>query len=95
MAQLIGFLLRAVHATLPGVEATTSRKSGFLRLRHCLLLLALVTLSVPWYWPEGQVEPFILGMPSWAAASFGVSFLFAVTTVLLIVIRWKEDDDQC
>jgi hypothetical protein len=70
------------------------KSTNFLKVRHWLLLLGLVVLSVPWYWPDDKIEPFLLGMPSWAAASFGVSILFAITTSLLIVTRWK-DDDEC
>ena len=67
----------------------------FLKLRHWLLLLGLVGLSVPWYWPDDKVEPFVLGMPSWAAFSFGISILFSITTALLIISRWKDGDDEC
>jgi len=70
------------------------KPTNFLNGFHCLLLLCLVVLSVPWYWPDGTIEPFVLGMPSWAAASFGVCFLFAITTAFLILTRWK-DDDEC
>jgi hypothetical protein len=61
--------------------------------RHKLLILlpALLVFSIPWYWPDGLIRPFLLGLPLWVFASFFASFLFASVTAWLILRHWEDE----
>lgn len=56
-----------------------------------IVLLILLVLSIPWYWPEDRIRPFIVGMPLWAFVSLVTSLLFAAVTAWVILRGWKDD----
>jgi hypothetical protein len=72
-------------------EQTQPRR---LKARHGWILVLIALGSVPWWWPEESIEPFILGMPGWALASLLLSLLFAFTTAFLLLRRWDVDGDK-
>jgi len=55
-------------------------------------LVGLLLFSIPWYWPENSIHPFILGLPIWAFVSLLFSFLFAIATAWAIHRFWKEEE---
>jgi hypothetical protein len=50
----------------------------------------LLALSVPWYWPAGDLRHF-LGIPFWALAALGGVFATAVFTAWIYLHR--SDDE--
>ncbi|MBE3519141.1 MAG: hypothetical protein IMW97_02435 [Firmicutes bacterium] len=51
------------------------------------VLVAIILLGVPWYLPQGSIEPIILGFPYWA-------FISVVMTIALsfflgyVILNW-------
>ena len=57
-----------------------------------------MVLCVPWFFTGSEPSGVILGLPSWAAYSLGISLLNAAVAAWLIARRWdalagEEDDD--
>ena len=52
--------------------------------------LVLFTLGVPWYFPEGQTQPLVCGIPMWAAVSLGCSVAISALTAYLALRRWPD-----
>ena len=52
--------------------------------------LVLFALGVPWYFPEGQVEPLVCGVPLWAAVSLSCAVLISALTGYLALRRWPD-----
>ena len=58
---------------------------------HWILLVLLLALTVPWYWPETARAPYVLGLPIWGFTSLVFSLLFAIAMAWAIMTTWKDD----
>ena len=56
------------------------------------VMVTLLGLTVPFYWPKDAVSPVVLGLPIWAFVSFAFSVLFACFTAWIIMTFWSKDD---
>jgi len=56
------------------------------------VLVALLILTVPFYWPDDRIRPFVLGLPVWAFVSLVFSALFACVIAWTIMTYWPEDE---
>jgi len=67
-------------------------------LRIWLILVAFMVLSVPWFHTGSGPSPTVLGLPSWAAYSLGISLLNAAVAAWLISRHWDalagDEDDE-
>lgn len=52
--------------------------------------LAVVALSIPWYFAQGTYEPLILGFPYWAFASLVFTVVLAMFSSWIIDTQWDE-----
>jgi hypothetical protein len=59
--------------------------------RTWLIYALLFVFSVPWYFPAGGVEPFVLGFPLWCFVSLSCYVGVALLTIWRIDSIW---DDQ-
>ena len=55
------------------------------------VIVALLVLSVPWYFPAGDGSPFILGVPLWCFVSFSCCSAIAAIVVFALPALWDED----
>jgi hypothetical protein len=53
-----------------------------------LAYLALFVLSVPWYFPAGTGEPFVLGFPLWCLVALACYLLIALLTAWRLDFLW-------
>ena len=52
--------------------------------------LFLLTVAIPWYWPEG-INPIILGFPAWVLIAIVVSIITSIfTAFILLRYPWSE-----
>ncbi len=56
------------------------------------LILVLLVLSVPWYFPAGDGGPFIGGMPLWFLVSFACYSAIAGIVALRLPRFWDDGD---
>lgn len=55
-------------------------------------ILAILTISVPWYWKTGATGPIILGLPSWIWVALGCSLGVSTITALMALRYWRDDE---
>jgi hypothetical protein len=58
-----------------------------------LLYLVLLTLAVPWYWPEDN-HAIWFGVPGWVVVAIVVSALASVLTAYLLSTQWTDGESQ-
>ena len=54
------------------------------------VIVALLVLSIPWYFPAGDGGPFILGVPLWCVVAFGCYCAIAAIVATLMPALWDE-----
>ncbi len=57
-------------------------------------IVALLVLSVPWYFPAGDGSPFILGVPLWCFVSFACCSAIAAIVAIALPRLWDEVDTE-
>lgn len=62
----------------------------FRSLFLCLAYLALLTLAIPWYWPEAE-QAYLLGLPDWVFSVLIVGFLAACLTAWNLLSGEPDD----
>ncbi len=57
-----------------------------------IVSVALLALTVPFYWPDDAIRPFLLGLPVWAFGSLVFSALFACLIAWAIMRYWPDEE---
>ncbi|HHW17614.1 MAG TPA: hypothetical protein GXX30_01765 [Firmicutes bacterium] len=61
------------------------------------VLVAIILLGVPWYLPQGSIEPIIMGFPYWAFISFIMTIALSLFLGYVILNCWSMEsllDDE-
>ncbi|HHW25724.1 MAG TPA: hypothetical protein GXX23_00065 [Firmicutes bacterium] len=56
------------------------------------VLIAIILLGVPWYFPQGAVEPIILGFPLWAFVSLVMSVVLSLFLYYVVTNHWRMEN---
>ena len=56
------------------------------------VVVLLLVLNVPWYWPDGLGGRMIGGLPVWAWAALLTSVLLSLVTAFVALRAWRDDD---
>lgn len=55
------------------------------------VLVVIVLLGVPWYLPQGSLEPIIMGFPYWAFISLVMTIALALFLGYVILNCWNME----
>lgn len=55
------------------------------------VLVVIVLLGVPWYLPQGSIEPIIMGFPYWAFISLVMTIALALFLGYVILNCWNME----
>lgn len=83
----------------PASRSSGSRPAGREPIRSPLLWVGFglaLLLLVPWWAPEGSIDPIVLGVPWWFAVSFVGSACFSAVACWACLRHWDlvEDEEQ-
>ena len=56
------------------------------------LVLIILVISVPWYWPEGTVGKKVMGLPFWFWITIGCSVAISCVTAMMALLFWDDDE---
>lgn len=59
-----------------------------------IIMGILVVFNAPWYFPEGSIEPLILGLPYWVVVSTVLSLLLCAYLYWLCRNQWNIIEDE-
>jgi hypothetical protein len=59
-----------------------------------IVLFINVVLIVPWYFPKGAVEPFVLGFPLWAFISTFFTLIMGAYLSWLCISQWNIVEEE-
>lgn len=66
-----------------------------IRKKWIWIVLGLILLgNVPWYFPQGRIEPYILGVPYWALVIVFFSLVLCGFLSYLCIYQWNIVEDQ-
>jgi hypothetical protein len=55
------------------------------------VLIAIILLGVPWYLPQGAIEPIIIGFPYWALISVIMTIVLSLFLGYVILNWWSME----
>lgn len=58
------------------------------------IIVVLLVLSVPWYFPAGDGRPFVFGVPLWCLVSFACCTAIAAIVASRMSALWDDGDSQ-
>ncbi|QVQ53989.1 hypothetical protein J4H86_09930 [Spiractinospora alimapuensis] len=59
-----------------------------------VVLVLILLVSVPWYWPAGTLEPVVLGLPLWAWTTLAGSVALCGYLSWLCATQWPDADEE-
>ena len=62
-------------------------------MRPVYVYLFLVTVGIPWWWPEDD-STILFGMPAWVISAIAVSFIASVYTLFVLLSTWPSAPDD-
>lgn len=57
-------------------------------------LVAALLVIVPWWAPDGAIEPLVLGLPAWFVVSAVASVAFSALTCWACLTQWNVVEDE-
>lgn len=57
-------------------------------------MVVLILLGIPWYLPEGTLEPIVFGLPLWTIVAILSSVLFCAYLSWILVRHWNLVEDE-
>ena len=60
--------------------------------RNTLLSLIALVLTVPWFFPEGNIR--LAGMPTWALYAVAAAVVYSIILFVVIEKTWPKDDTR-
>lgn len=55
------------------------------------VLVVIILLGVPWYLPQGSIEPVIMGFPYWAFISLVMTIVLACFMAYVLTNCWNME----
>ena len=60
--------------------------------RNILLSLIVLVLTVPWFFPKGNLR--LAGMPTWALYAVVAAVVYSIILFVVIEKTWPKDDNS-
>ena len=71
-----------------------NRKEPIKKIWLWVVFAILITLITPWYFPAGDYQPLIGGVPYWALIVIGASLALSLFLHYVIRCQWRIEEDN-